>query len=439
MSRPQYTNPSSEDWEDLIDWEDTFFQEPLFQKHTHVAARQPNDLAYHVPGSIAAEQSYTASLPLPLRVETSSSEYTVSASPSIIDNRSSFSHGYCNSPSFSSAATSPLVGRDDARYFGSYGACDGLRPLLRENIEPSVLDTRSERIVDSPVETRSDPYRNPYGAISRMDVSTSAIFARAGTLVDQPQIIEPIAECDEHLDDVIPSTVVQVQHHGFNSSSTSCPQLQELDPTRSRAITIPRPSHRAASHNSAMSHSQWAATAPPILSVSPTNHRITRGPTPSRSSSRAESRRKMATPSPTSSNSFSWVSYHMDRQTKKLAPTAVEGGQGRALRGRKKALTPDQRSHAALMRIVGACSNCQRRKEKCDPGTPCKSCLVHYKGDLVQHPCRDRLLSDLSKAFLSERLGWHPTVRSPLYPCGSFADDTPVGALSRIMRCATYV
>jgi hypothetical protein len=436
MSRPPYTNPVSEDWEDLIDWEDTFFQEPLFKQHPNVAARQPNgDLAYHVPGSIAPVQSYTASLHPSLRVETSS--YTASASPSIIDHPSSFSQAYCNSPSFSSAATSPLVGRDDARYFGSYGACDGLLSPLRKDIEPFVLDTRSERIVDSPSEARTDAYRNPYGAISRMDVSTSAIFAQAGTWVDQPLIIEPIAECDEHLNDTVSSPGVQPQYHSFDSSSTSCSQPQGLEPTRSRAITIPRPNHKDASHNSARSHSQWSTTVPPILSVSPTTHRITRGAALSRSSSRTESRRKMATPSPTSSNSFSWVSYHMDRQTKKLAPTAAEGGQGRAMRGRKKALTADQRSQAALMRIVGACSNCQRRKEKCDPGTPCKSCLVHYKGDLVQHPCRDRLLSDFSKAFLSERLGWHPTVCRPLYHYGVLL-TTCLGALSRIMRCATY-
>ena len=430
MSRPQYTNAASEDWEDLIDWDDTFFQEPLFNKHTRVAARQPNnDLAYHVPGSIAAEQSYAAS-PLPaLRLETSSFNYTASASPSIIENLSSFCQAYCNSPSFSSAATSPLVGRDDSRYFGSYGASDGLFPPRRETIEPSVLDTRSERIADSAVESKSDAYRNPYDAIRRMEVSTSAIFAQVGTWVDQPQIIEPIAECDEYLHDATPSTFVPSQHDGFNSSSTSIPQPQELNPGRSSAIAIPRPSHQAVSYNSARSHSQWTATAPPILSVSPTTRRIARGATPSRSNSRAESRRKTATPSPTSSNSLSWVSYQMDRQTKKLAPTAAEGGQGRAMRGRKKALTADQRSQAALMRIVGACSNCQRRKEKCDPGTPCKSCLVHYKGDLVQHPCRDRLLSDLSRAFLSERLGWHPTVRPLLYPCEGFA-DTSIGALS---------
>jgi hypothetical protein len=64
------------------------------------------------------------------------------------------------------------------------------------------------------------------------------------------------------------------------------------------------------------------------------------------------------------------------------------------------------------MRRFVSCSNCKRRKEKCDTGIPCKSCLDHYKGDLINHPCRDRLLSDLSSTFLSERLGWHPTVRA---------------------------
>ncbi|KAH8723309.1 hypothetical protein GQ44DRAFT_317133 [Phaeosphaeriaceae sp. PMI808] len=102
----------------------------------------------------------------------------------------------------------------------------------------------------------------------------------------------------------------------------------------------------------------------------------------------------------------------MNSQTKRLTPTSTEGIQGRTPRGRKKGLSAEQRHNAALMRVIGACSNCQRRKEKCDPGTPCRSCLEHYKGDLVNHPCRDRVLSDKSASFLSDKLGWHPSARS---------------------------
>jgi hypothetical protein len=424
MSYPKYTEPSPEDWEDLVDWTNNFFQDP------HVAARQGNDsLAYHVPGSIAAEQRYVTSTHASVLGEPSSLEYAISVSPSIVDNPSSFSQAYGTSPTFSSTATSPLVGRDDTRYLGSFGTWDGFLSPLREDPEPSVLDTRFDRIVDSPVEAKPDLYVNPYGAISRLDVSASAFFAQAGTWVDQPKIVEPIAECDEYLSKIIPSPVVQIQSCSFNESATSRQRSQQLETSRSRAIAIPQPNRQSGSYNSARSQPQWTATVPPVLSVSPTTHR-TRSATLSRTSSRAESRRKMATPSPTSSASHSWVSYQMDSQIGKLTPTAAEGSQGRAIRGRKRGLTADQRSQAALMRIVGACSNCRKRKEKCDPGTPCNSCLEHYKGDLVQHPCRDRLLSDLSKAFLAERLGWHPTVRLLRHSSKHLTEDTPRHALS---------
>lgn len=64
------------------------------------------------------------------------------------------------------------------------------------------------------------------------------------------------------------------------------------------------------------------------------------------------------------------------------------------------------------MRHVGSCSNCKKRKEKCDPGTPCKSCIEHFGSDLVNHPCRDRLISGLASVFLAERHGWHPTTKA---------------------------
>lgn len=182
--------------------------------------------------------------------------------------------------------------------------------------------------------------------------------------------------------------------------------------SRSRAVTIPQAHRRPASYNAALSNSHWSQRVPPPLSVSPVSYRRPRSVALSRSNSRTGSRRGTITPSPTSSD-LGWVNYKMDSNTNRLAPTSTEGAQGRTPRGRKKGLTAEQRSHAALMRIVGACENCQRRKEKCDPGTPCRSCLEHYKGDLVNHPCRNRVLSDLASSFLlSEDLGWHPTARS---------------------------
>ncbi|KAH6103215.1 hypothetical protein HBI69_201440 [Parastagonospora nodorum] len=59
------------------------------------------------------------------------------------------------------------------------------------------------------------------------------------------------------------------------------------------------------------------------------------------------------------------------------------------VRIRRRALTAEQRAAAAQMRRIGACTNCKMRKEKCDTGTPCKSCLDHYRDDLINHPCCD--------------------------------------------------
>jgi hypothetical protein len=59
------------------------------------------------------------------------------------------------------------------------------------------------------------------------------------------------------------------------------------------------------------------------------------------------------------------------------------------VRTRRRALTAEQRAAATQMRRIGACTNCKMRKEKCDPGTPCKSCLDYYRDDLINHPCCD--------------------------------------------------
>lgn len=130
------------------------------------------------------------------------------------------------------------------------------------------------------------------------------------------------------------------------------------------------------------------------------------------SGSRTRRRRMQPTHSPASD--FGWVSYQMDTNTNRLVPKAPEGMQGRSPRGRKKGLTAAQRTHAALMRMVGACSNCMKRKEKCDPGVPCKACLEHYKADLVHHPCRDRRLSDSFDVSLAKIIGWHPRPASSI-------------------------
>lgn len=57
---------------------------------------------------------------------------------------------------------------------------------------------------------------------------------------------------------------------------------------------------------------------------------------------------------------------------------------------RKKGLTAEQRAAAAHMRRIGSCASCTIRKVKCDPGTPCKPCLIYYRDDMINHPCLDK-------------------------------------------------
>jgi hypothetical protein len=78
-------------------------------------------------------------------------------------------------------------------------------------------------------------------------------------------------------------------------------------------------------------------------------------------------------------------------------------------RGPRKGLSFEQRTNARLMRIIGVCVNCQKKRQRCDPNTPCGPCREDHKGESAGSPCRDRLLSDRCSDFLSKR--WHPTAR----------------------------
>ncbi|KAF2832095.1 hypothetical protein CC86DRAFT_365991 [Ophiobolus disseminans] len=409
MSEHIYTTSPMENWQDFVAWDGEFL-DPIYTKFM---SPQDDGLThdYHLSESVTSEQLYLTSAPPSLADGTPSLD--VSAPPSILDASSSFGQVYCTSPSFD---TSPIIGGEC--YFGSFEACYNTVPPLYHSQESPILDTRYERIADSlpttgSFEPTSESVLNPHVAgsshsFSSLDVRASQIFTNIGTWTDQPQIIEPIAEADEYNTEAAPISIPYPQSQSFNGSFTSYPHSADFEQQRSRAVTIPQSKRRPASFNSAVAQSQWTQRVPPALSVSPIAHRRQRSITLSRSSSRTESRRKLPTPSPTSEG-LGWVSYHLNAQTNRLTPTSTEGGQGRTPRGRKKGLTAEQRTHAALMRVIGACANCQKRKEKCDPGTPCRSCLEHYKGDLVNHPCRDRLLSDLAGTFLSAK--WHPTAR----------------------------
>ncbi|KAK8175772.1 hypothetical protein IWX90DRAFT_120700 [Phyllosticta citrichinensis] len=80
----------------------------------------------------------------------------------------------------------------------------------------------------------------------------------------------------------------------------------------------------------------------------------------------------------------------------------------RRARGRKGPLNEEQRRHAAELRKIGACQNCRRRKFKCDPGVPCQSCLKYYGSELINFPCRNWHLNDISSSLLTDIRSWHP-------------------------------
>jgi hypothetical protein len=418
MSHPQNSASPHEGWLDLVAWDEELF-DPIFQGETSFAGAQNHGdgANYQLSESYTSEQAYLVSAPPSIAGGPPSLEYTVSAPPSILGGQSSFERAYGTSQSFDSTTTSPLVGFQE--YFGSFGADENalLSPLGHITDSP-VLDTRFERIPNTfgpsinSLETTGETVFNPYLAgsshsFSGLDVKASQVL-NVGTWADQPQVIEPIAENDESKAEVTPIPIPQSPSQSYNSALPSYRRINgAYNHSHSRGTTVPGATCGPPSYNSRVASSPSIHRAPPVLTLSPETTRHPRSVALSRSAS--NSRRKLATPSPTS-ESYGWVSYHPNPLTNKLAPTSTEGLPGRASRGRKKGLTAEQRSHAALMRIVGACSNCKQRKEKCDPSTPCRACLEHYKGDLVNHPCRDHVLSNLSKAFLSDH--WHPTARS---------------------------
>lgn len=396
-----------------MNWDDDCYTD----SPTLVRGSRGNDyLVPEVPGS-----PYITSAPPSNYGGPSSFDLNVSAAPSIVGQSSSYGQFYGTSPTFSSATTSPLLTRDELRYFGSFGACDNFFPPLGEAAEPSVLDTTRDRIVDPSrsLPTTAGNFLNPhvagsYQTFSSREIVASQILASAGTQFDPLSVDEAIAEGDEYniSTSTAPIPIIRTPPQSFHSSFDSYEQFHNTQDHRTRAITIPQPSRRL-SHSTKASHSRWASNVPPIISTSPVSQRRSRSGTLSRSNSRAEQRKMRASPSPTSAHSLGWVPMQMDSQSGRMSATVSSGdAQGRVPKGRKKGLDPKQRSEAALMRIIGSCSNCKKRKEKCDPGTPCRSCLKHYKGDLVNNPCRNHALANLTEAFLSNRHGWHPTNRS---------------------------
>ncbi|KAF2003410.1 hypothetical protein P154DRAFT_520016 [Amniculicola lignicola CBS 123094] len=417
---------ASEQWEELISWGDELYH-PLFQGDFNVPKAPETNASfssdYHVPESVTSEQPYPLSASFAVEDDPS---YIISAPQSIIDGPSSAGQSFSlhsTSPSYSTTATSPLAARHDGHFHSAFGGSGHLCTPFQRPSDSPVLDTSEEIFLgrmnsnESFRTTSTNTFINPFiegspHAFNYLDVNSSQAFNNLGGWADQPQIVEPIPE-NAH------PGAIPIPYASSMPILTTFPSFswQEGAPQehyRARAITIPQPQNRNSSYQSNLHVSRFGTHVPPMLSVSPEAKHRPRSSALSRSMSRSESRRSrngLTSPSPTS-NSFGWVSYLPNGQTNKLVASGTEGNRGRRQRGRTKALTPDQRRNAALMRVIGACSNCKKRKEKCDPGTPCKACLEHYKGDLVHFPCRDRVLSDLSKTFLSDRLGWHPTARA---------------------------
>lgn len=403
-----YTGTPLEDWQDFVLWDEDCFNNPT-------ANRGNTNLGYLGTRVSGTESPYVTSAPPSNYDGPSSYDYMVSAPPSILGESSSYGQFYGTSPTVSSTATSPLVGRDD-RYFGSFGACDNFLSPLRETTESPLIDTTRERIMDSTssLATTAGQVFNPhlassYQAFSGRDMVASQILtSNTGTWAEPSFVGESIAEGEEDnaSTSTAPIPIIRAQTQSMNGSFDSYDPLPHSLDNRTRAITIPQPN---GSRSAGAARSRFA---PPMLSTSPIQRRP-RSSTLSRSSSRTEYRKSRTSPSPTSAQSFGFVAMQMDSQSGRMAAsTTPDGAHSRVAKGRKKGLDPKQRSDAALMRIIGSCSNCKKRKEKCDPGTPCKACLKHYKGDLVNNPCRNHVLANLSEAFLSSKHGWHPTSRS---------------------------
>ncbi|KAG9206369.1 hypothetical protein G6514_005096 [Epicoccum nigrum] len=409
MSYQSQTGTPIEDWEDLMNWDDGRY---ATESNVVRTSQIDNYLAPEAPAS-----PYITSAPPSNYGGPSSFDCNVSAAPSIVGQSSSYGQFYGTSPTFSSATTSPLLSRDELRYFGSFGACDGFFSSLGEPAEPPLLDTTRDRIVDPSLATTAAGFLNPHVAgsfqtFSNREIVASQILASAGTQFEPTD--ETIAEGDEYdfSTSTAPIPIIRTPHQSFHDSYGYYEPSQGTYENRTRAVTIPLPNGRTG-HNTKASHARWTSNAPPVLSTSPLPGRRSRSGTLSRSNSRAEQRKARASPSPTSAHSLGWVPMQMDSQSGRMSATISSSDtQGRVPKGRKRGLDPKQRSEAALMRIIRSCSNCKKRKEKCDPGTPCRSCLKHYKGDLVINPCRNHALVNLTETFLSNRHGWHPTDRS---------------------------
>ncbi|KAF1974093.1 hypothetical protein BU23DRAFT_123272 [Bimuria novae-zelandiae CBS 107.79] len=447
---------TEEGWQNLVAWDGELY-DPLFQGEVGIEDTS-NRNAYgdsftsNAAESVTSEQSYIPSITTPSFEGPSSFDYVTSRPASVTGEPSSFDHGHSwlsGFPSYTTSATSPLAIQTGIPNHGSFEACETM--LSPGQVPPAspFLDAHSWGSSSSYQTAPTSGLFNPHvsgtpHSFSGLDVYNSQALVNVGTWAEPS--VEPLIEV--HQEDgsgamPIPIPYVGTHREGNVFTTHSWNEYQpsyHFQTSQARAITIPQPHRRSVDarsnhlsrvnlerHPSLRRQSQQGFRGvPPILSVSPEHKRVSRTVQLTRSLSNPRRSRNGSLATPPIPADLGWVSYQPDEQ-QRLKPSGAEGGQRRH-KGRTGPLSAQLRSEAAVMRHVGSCSNCRKRKEKCDPGTPCKSCIIHFGSDLVNHPCRERLVSGLARVFLAERHGWHPTARpiSGIYQVDAESYSVPI-------------
>jgi hypothetical protein len=82
---------------------------------------------------------------------------------------------------------------------------------------------------------------------------------------------------------------------------------------------------------------------------------------------------RIASPSPTSTRSSHWTPMQVESQSGGMPATAPPPKKIQGVR------SPEQLRNRKLVHAVGRCLSCKASKTKCDPETPCGSCLKSNK------------------------------------------------------------
>jgi hypothetical protein len=342
-----------EDWQSLVTWDD----EPLDSGALACREETGEKESSVVKEPAAAEgfhPQYVPSAPASLFSAPSSSfassqvGWDLSAPPSLAS-PSFLGQGFAsfgNSLSFSTTAASPATGAED------------------------------------PLEDDPLPFSDPFASPER---KLPGNLHQPGTLpAPSEQLFNPYLAGTSHafgsLDVTASRALAELE--GAGRLEEQYPLLDTAPPQESGAIPIPNSLPVRLRQN----------RPPPTLSVSPDTRRRSRttaaaAAATSLNSPRTIAKRPAAASSP-AARQLTFVNYESSPAGGGKMSVSSTSDQPRLPRGRVTALTPDQRSHAAQMRRIGACSNCKKRKEKCDPGRPCKACERHFKDGPIDPPCR---------------------------------------------------